>query len=338
MFSRWDKESVQAITAYCVCSASLVLINKFTVHLLDYPSTIIVIQLAACLLFLFFANLVGWIELDAFDKKKLAPYGLYTIAFTGGVYANMKVLQISNVETVIVFRCCSPVVVAVIESLLLGREWPSLRSWAALFTIVLGAMGYVHSDTQFVSSGYQAYTWPFIYLCFIAASMTYGKKIVSGVKMNTFWGPVLYANGLGLPPMLLFMLASSEQTRFEEAGGLSSLSSNGLLLLLAGCVVGTAISYAGWYARSKVSATTYTIIGVMNKCATVLVNCLLWDNHASTMGIASLFLCLLGGIAYEQAPMKRPMTPECRPRPSPKEPTRDLQLVKVVTNDPKPST
>lgn len=203
---------------------------------------------------------------------------------------------------------------------------------------MLGAMGYANSDKQFLSSGYQAYTWPFVYLCFIAASMTYGKKIVSGVKMNTFWGPVLYANGLGLPPMILFMLASTEQTRFAEAGGLSSLSSTGLSLLLLGCVVGTAISYAGWYARSKVSATTYTIIGVMNKCATVLVNCLLWDNHANAMGIVSLFLCLFGGIAYEQAPMIRPTTPECGPQRSPKEPIGDLQLVKIATNDEKPST
>jgi hypothetical protein len=31
---------------------------------------------------------------------------------------------------------------------------------------------------------------------------------------------------------------------------------------------------------------------------------MLWDKHATPGGIASLFLCIAGGIIYQQAPMK----------------------------------
>ena len=42
----------------------------------------------------------------------------------------------------------------------------------------------------------------------------------------------------------------------------------------------------------------------MNKCLTILLNIMIWDKHATPGGIASLFLCIVGGIIYEQAPMR----------------------------------
>ena len=50
--------------------------------------------------------------------------------------------------------------------------------------------------------------------------------------------------------------------------------------LLASCVDGHAISFTGWYCRSQVTATCYTVLGVANKMVTVLVNLLIWDEHA----------------------------------------------------------
>ena len=43
---------------------------------------------------------------------------------------------------------------------------------------------------------------------------------------------------------------------------------------------------------------------VMNKCLTIILNTLAWDQHANTGGIASLFVCIAGGLVYQQAPMR----------------------------------
>ena len=111
--------------------------------------------------------------------------------------------------------------------------------------------------------------------------------------------------------MLVFAAMGGEYQRLHEhlearsngEGGL--LPPAGIALLLLGCMVGTGIGYTGWWCRSKVSAASYTLIGVMNKCFTVLVNLLIWDQHAPPEGIVSLSLCLLGGVLYKQAPMKK---------------------------------
>ena len=55
----------------------------------------------------------------------------------------------------------------------------------------------------------------------------------------------------------------------EDVSRITSVSGS---LLLLGCIVGTGIGYTGWWCRDKVSATSFTLIGVINKCLTVLLN------------------------------------------------------------------
>merc|ERR1719238_486384 len=74
-------------------------------------------------------------------------------------------------------------------------------------------------------------------------------------------------------------------------------------LLVASCVIGVAISYLGWRARSLVTATCYTVLGVANKMLTVLANAMVWDQRASLTGIMFLCVCLVGAAGYKQAPM-----------------------------------
>lgn len=50
-----------------------------------------------------------------------------------------------------------------------------------------------------------------------------------------------------------------------------------------------------------VSATTFTLVGVVNKFITVLLNVIVWDKHSSPMGIFAVCVCLLAGTLYQQA-------------------------------------
>jgi len=224
-------------------------------------------------------------------------------------------LNSANVETVIVFRALSPICVSILDFLFLGRAFPSKRSMTALSLISLGAMGYAASDESFNTMGLAAYFWPIFYLIVITFEMVYGKKIVKDIKFATMSGPVQYTNLLGWVPMLAFAQFGGEFDRLGEmmnfygvnsfGGLLMQLPPMSIALLIFGCITGTAIGYTGWWCRDKVSATSYTLIGVLNKCATVLVNLMIWDQHASPVGIASLFVCLVGGTFYQQAPYRK---------------------------------
>jgi GDP-mannose transporter len=298
---------VLAIISYSICSGTLVLINKMTLHHLPYPSLVTCIQLTAALAFIYGAKATGYLPVDPIKWEWVMPYMYYIVAFSLGVYCNMKSLSMSNVETVIVFKALSPCFVSVLDVMFLGRECPSTRSWAAIGLIVAGAYGYASYDEKFQAQGPSAYVWPSLYLVIISFEMAYGKSLLKQVKMQTQSGPVLYTNLLGLPPMLALAALGGEFGELHQVrqGTTPLLSTVSVFLLVLGCMAGTGIGYSSWWCRGKVSATSFTIIGVMNKCLTVLLNLLVWDQHAPPGGIASLNLCLIGGSLYRQAPMRK---------------------------------
>ena len=164
-------EVTLAVIAYSICSGSLVLLNKLILHRLPFPSLVITFQLVAALSFILTAKHTGKLEVDPLKWEFVVPYLYYIVAFAMGVYCNMRSLSVSNVETVIVFRALSPCVVAMLDAIFLGREYPSKRSWSGIGLIVLGAYGYASFDEEFQTQGMSAYFWPFCYMCIISFEM-----------------------------------------------------------------------------------------------------------------------------------------------------------------------
>merc|ERR1719401_1807232 len=78
-----------------------------------------------------------------------------------------------------------------------------------------------------------------------------------------------------------------------------SLGAIGAVLL--SCVVGVAISYAGFNLRKLVSATSFTVVGVVCKIITVLINDLIWTQHSNAIGHFGLLICIAAGFMYERA-------------------------------------
>lgn len=295
-----NTETILAVLAYSLCSGTLVLVNKLILHLLPYPSLVITFQLWAAILFIFVAQFMNLLTVDPIRWKFVFPYLAYIVAFSVGVYCNMRSLETSNVETVIVFRALAPCIVALLDAMFLGREFPSTRSWSALSLIFLGALGYASFDPKFQSQGLQAYFWPTTYLAAISFEMAYGKIIIRSVELKTKSGPVLYTNMLGWPPMLLFAKLGGEYERFWNDIWLNDderFPPGSIPLMLLGCVVGTGIGYSSWWCRDRVSATSFTLVGVMNKCLTVLLNLLIWDQHAPVR-VIQCFIFVVGRYAF----------------------------------------
>lgn len=241
---------VLSVLTYSFCSGSLVLINKLILHHLPYPSLVIAIQLIATIFIIYTLHYLQWIDIDPIRWKFVLPYLAYTVAFSVGVFCNMKSLSLSNVETVIVFRALAPLLVSVLDVAFLGREWPSLRSWGALALIGMGAYGYAATDEQFTTQGPSAYFWPTAYLLVISFEMAYGKKIVKDVDLKTRSGPVQYTNILGFPPMMILAWMNGEdggeyglfRKQWSDVG-IMMFRWPAIPLLIIGCIVGTGIGY-----------------------------------------------------------------------------------------------
>jgi GDP-mannose transporter len=268
---------------------------------LPLPAVVSFIQILSSVVALLAMKQCG-IKIDNLEWSKLKPYMLYIIAFVSAIYSNMQALAHSNVETVIVFRACTPIAVSFIEYMWMGRHLPSTRSAISLSVVAIGAVFYCMSDSEFAMKGVEAYYWVLTYFFLITFEMTYGKGLTSSVKMESVWGPVLYCNLLAVVPM--GMLGYMQGDFDGLSVKLMEIPANGVLILLFSCVVGTLIGYSGWKCRGMVSAATYTLVGVVNKFFTVLLNVFLWDKHSSPAGLFAVCLCLAAGFFYQQAPKR----------------------------------
>ena len=116
------------------------------------------------------------------------------------------------------------------------------------------------------------------------------------------WGRVLYSNTLGVLPALLLGAA------FREYGALKGYNwtAHALDTLGLSCVCGISMSYTSFLLRARISATAFTVIGILCKVGTVLVNVLIWDQHASRGALAALLVCLAAGSMYTPAPLRQP--------------------------------
>lgn len=295
-------EIIQAIILYSICSASLLVLNKLCMHYLPLPSFVAATQFAFSVAGVLILRQMNYVDFQTAEMSKIKSFSVYVSSFVVGLYANMRALQVSNVETVIVFRACTPLAVSMLDYLFLGRHFPSIRSIVALLLICCGAIGYVLTDAAFEMSGMEAYTWAFIYFISLCFQMTYGKLMTSTIKMSN-WERTYYTNMLSFLPMLLFGLAVGETDNLEKVD-LNDNFNGVMIFLFLSCVAGLCIGWAGWSCRSLVSAASYTLIGVTNKIITVIINLLIWDEHANGAGIACLFLCIFGGALYKQSPMR----------------------------------
>ena len=77
--------------------------------------------------------------------------------------------------------------------------------------------------------------------------------------------------------MLLIMLVSNEVRVLAT----SSLPPAGIAALLLSCVGGLGMSYFSFALRAVISATSFSVIGNICKVLTILVNIIMWDQHAS---------------------------------------------------------
>jgi len=281
-----------AVVLYAFCSSTLLVINKVSMHLVpDAPFILFCQFLASSLAMKGLGYAKPDIEIEELKWEKAKPFAAATLVFYLCLLSNTQALKSVNVETVIVVRSCSPIAVSVLEWATLGRKLPSIPGIIALLAIAGGAYIYVAADKGFQIEGY---SWLVVYFIFIVLEMVFVKFIVDTVPMST-WTRVYYNNTLSLPMAMLSFVG------LGSAGFLTADWTPGAIgAVLLSCVVGVAISYAGFNLRKLISATSFTVVGVVCKLLTVLINDTIWTQHSNAMGHAGLAVCIASGIIYEK--------------------------------------
>ncbi|KAJ4796553.1 GDP-mannose transporter GONST4 [Rhynchospora pubera] len=141
--------------------------------------------------------------------------------------------------------------------------------------------------------------------------MVYIKHIVSNLGLNTL-AFVLYNNLVSLMMSPFFWFTTGEYSEFfSEMQSRTDdwFQFDAFVAVSASCVFGLLISFFGFAAQRAISATTFTVTGVVNKFFTVAINVMIWDKHANMAGLFCLISTLMGGVLYQQSVTKSVSVP-----------------------------
>lgn len=299
------------VVGYALCSSLLAVINKLAITKFNYPGLLTALQYLTSALGVWILGKFGFLHHDAFTwdtaKKFLPAASVFYLA----IFTNTNLLRHANVDTFIVFRSLTPLLVAIADTAFRKQPCPSKLTFVSLLIILGGAVGYVATDSAFTLT---AYSWAFAYLVTITTEMVYIKHMVTNLSLNT-WGFVLYNNLLSLMMAPLFWIITGEYGEVFAALGSNAgtlFEPSAFIAVSLSCFFGLLISFFGFAARKAISATAFTVTGVVNKFLTVAINVTIWDKHASPFGLVYLLFTIVGGVLYQQSVTKGGSAPSQR--------------------------
>lgn len=168
----------------------------------------------------------------------------------------------------------------------------------SIFIMTFGAILAGLNDLEF---SYLGYFWMILNCMFSSAYLLYLRHASSTIKLSKF-GMVYYNNVLST--IILIPLLFIRQQAFFFTNPLFS-QPDFIVFNILGGIIGFYLNFASLWCVSATSATTYAIIGSLNKVPTTLLGFVLFDAKMTKEGILFVIFATFGGFlfAYSKLPV-----------------------------------
>lgn len=293
MFDPASASLVSCFT-YTFCSITMVLANKALAseYKADIDFLVIAFQSLCAVALVLGCDALGVIQLGTkFDKTVAMQWLPVNVFFVSMLSTGFLSLKYLNVPMVTIFKNLTNVGI-------MWGEWhfygAHISKGAALscFIMILGAFLAAANDITFSAVGY---FWMVMNCLCTAGYVLYMKHATKTVRLAKF-GMVFYNNLLSLPILLGGAALRGEfavLTRTEELHTMPYLT----LSLYAG-LVGFFLNLATLWCVSNNSATTYAVVGALNKIPLAVLGWFLFKTPITNKALVFLSLSMCGGFLY----------------------------------------
>ncbi|XP_057738999.1 GDP-mannose transporter GONST1 [Arachis stenosperma] len=307
--NRGVKLSNQALLsgiAYCLSSCGMILVNKFVlssynfnagISLMLYQNFISVVIVATL-------SLLGLVSTEPLTWKLIKVWLPVNVIFVGMLVTSMFSLKYINVAMVTVLKNVTNVITALGEMYLFNKQHDN-RVWTALFLMIISAVTGGITDLSFNATGY---AWQTLN-CFLTASysltlrrvMDTAKQVTKSGDLNEF-SMVLLNNTLSMP-LGIFLILVFNEVDYLLTTPLLRLPSFWMVMTLSG-FLGLGISFSSMWFLHQTGATTYSLVGSLNKIPLSVAGILLFHVPTSLQNSASIFFGLLAGVFFARAKIR----------------------------------
>jgi GDP-mannose transporter len=286
--------------AYTVCSVGMVMANKAISTSIEEDErknipqmSVICFQCIVAVIFVEIAKKCKYVEYPDFDWSIARAWLPLNILFIGMLATGFLSLVYNNVPMVTVFKNLTNVVTITGDVLLFKVN----VSWLTLLSVgimVLGAVLAGANDLEFSWIGYICMGCNCI---FTAGYVLYMRFAATNINLPKF-GMVYYNNLLSvmlLAPLIVIM-GEIPQLFNERIMTPSFIFNN----ILAG-FLGFYLNFASLWCVGATSATTYAIVGSLNKVPITILGFVMFNTVMTQEGIIFISLATIGGFMYAYA-------------------------------------
>jgi len=285
-----------AIVFFMICSSGMLLVNKAVLLTWDLPITVTIFQMVFCSLYL--------VATDPFTKQlrvgSWADARRWAIwvptLFAAMLATSMLALNYSSTGAVVVTRNIAPIVTLALEAAM--KEKVSVDSWVVLSLVytLIGVVLYMINDVTFSAIGF---------ICIIANMVAavlerlVQRRLIAVEPVDlSKMVLVLINNSFAIPWVALLLWPTKEYDEWHTLKPEEVEHWTAWLFLGLSCVAGVCIGWAGVNAQYYLTATSFMVLGNLNKFIVIAVGMLVMGESSSWEAVLGCFVAITGGLLY----------------------------------------
>ncbi|XBH83053.1 hypothetical protein VPH35_071575 [Triticum aestivum] len=290
-----QNQSLLSGLAYCIASCSMILVNKFVlsgygfnagIFLMLYQNIVSVTIVSAL-------SISGVIPTEPLTWRLIKVWLPVNIIFVGMLITSMFSLKYINVAMLTILKNVANVLTASGETYFFKKQHDR-QVWISLMLMIISAIAGGVTDLSFHAVGY---TWQLT----LRHVMDSAKEATRSGNLNEL-SMVLLNNVLSLPLGVILVLGFNEVEYLLETPLLRMPTF--WLVITASGVLGLAISFTSMWFLRQTSATTYSLVGSLNKIPLSIAGILLFKVRTSMENSISIMFGLLAGVFFARAKLR----------------------------------
>jgi len=297
--AEYKAEAFAAISSWVICSIGMMVFNKLAIEYMELSCTLVALQMLVTVLFM---TVCCWSSLHVGSWYDALRWSIIGPLFAGVLLSSMFALKGAPMSLVITFRGLAPIFGLCVEVFYPNALEVDRYMVLSLMVLLFGVLLYC-KDVPVGKGYYSAIGWVMLNNGFIVAD-----RLLQRYFLAKDYNPVdlskptltLLLNLTGLPFIMLFGFMHQEHIAIPTV--IPQISTVGYTWIAASCLVGVGISYAGVWAQGLINATTFLVLGTVNKFAVILIEVFIMHEKAITpLQVFATFVTIVAGVMYGKA-------------------------------------
>mmetsp|Transcript_4282 Transcript_4282/g.17375 ORF Transcript_4282/g.17375 Transcript_4282/m.17375 type:complete len:284 (-) Transcript_4282:222-1073(-) len=227
------------------------------------------------------------------DRNTALAWFPVNCCFVAMLLTSFAAMRYLSVPMITVFKQLANLLTCVGEFYLFGKTTtPGVV--VAFVVMTAGAVMAAKHDLAFSGAGY---AWQLANCAATSAYVLYLKHATATVQLTRF-GMLFYNNVLSLPLLAAVALANDEVNTLRRSRRAGVLDGDILVVIALTGLLSVVLSIASIWCVSATSATTYSVVGALNKIPASVLGFLLFDAPISRNALVYIAVSLCGGFIY----------------------------------------